>query len=187
MPTNRSDPIVQVGHPVLRQKAQEIPLADIPTPRIQAIIQRMREVLAAEPHGAALAAPQIGVPLRIFVVSHRILSEQDQQSSVDMVCINPRIIKQARKKVRMDEGCLSVRGVYGYTRRSPQVTIEAYNERGERFVRGAGGILAQAFQHEIDHLNGILFIDHAEELWEVSEDSEGAASPEEPPSSSNTS
>jgi len=166
-----SDPIVQIGHPVLRERAQEVPIEEITSPRIQSILKRMKEILAAEPHGAALAAPQIGVPLRIFVVSHRILEQKEGgPPPQDLVCINPRIIKLARKKVRMDEGCLSVRGVYGYALRSPRATVEAYNERGERFVRGAGGILAQAFQHEIDHLNGILFVDHALELWEVPDD-----------------
>lgn len=165
-----SDPIVQVGDPVLRAQAREVPVGDITTPRIQRIIRQMKEVLAAEPNGAAIAAPQIGVSLRIFVISRRILTRPDgTPASDDLVCVNPRIIKQARRKVKMDEGCLSVRGVYGYTLRAPRATIEAYNERAEKFVRGASGLLAQAFQHEIDHLNGTLFIDHALEVWEVPE------------------
>ncbi len=168
---NRADPIVQVGDPVLRQVAQPIPLEDIATPRIQSIIARMKEVLAKEPNGAALAAPQIGVSLRLFIVSRSVLpSRNDAPPQDDLVCINPRITASDRRREQMDEGCLSVRGVYGTTLRAPRVTIEAYNEKGERFVRTATGILAQAFQHEIDHLNGILFIDHAVDLWKVEEE-----------------
>jgi len=67
----------------------------------------------------------------------------------------------------VDEGCLSVRGIYGNIERSKNATIKAYDENGNKFVRGAGGLLAQAFQHECDHLEGTLFIDNAKETWKV--------------------
>ena len=67
----------------------------------------------------------------------------------------------------MDEGCLSVRGVYGTTKRHERVTVRARNQDGTKFERGGGGIMAQIFEHEIDHLNGILFIDHAEHLIQI--------------------
>ena len=70
----------------------------------------------------------------------------------------------------MEEGCLSVRYAYGKVYRSERATIEAYDEEGNKFSRGAGGILAQIFQHETDHLNGILFIEKAEQLEEISEE-----------------
>jgi peptide deformylase len=67
----------------------------------------------------------------------------------------------------MDEGCLSVRGVYGTTKRHERVTLSAFDTDGKKFQRSAGGLMAQIFEHEIDHLNGILFIDHAERLVDL--------------------
>jgi peptide deformylase len=163
--------IVQVGTPVLRATAAEVPVRDIPSPHVQRILVEMEEVLNAEPDGAALAAPQIGVPLRIFILSRRIFGKADTEGASDAhahyVFINPRIVKRSRRKERMDEGCLSVRGKYGTIKRATNVTVEAYDERGIKFTRGAGGLMAQAFQHETDHLDGTLFIDKAEELWDV--------------------
>ncbi|MBI3888666.1 peptide deformylase [Candidatus Nomurabacteria bacterium] len=80
--------------------------------------------------------------------------------------INPKISKLSRDKVWVPEGCLSVRWLYGKTYRSTKATIAAYNENGKKFTRGASGLLAQIFQHETDHLNGILFIDHAIDIKE---------------------
>jgi peptide deformylase len=120
--------------------------------------------------GIGLAAPQIGLPLRIFILSKRVFKRENEDAPdhrAHYVYINPKIIKRSRRKERMDEGCLSVRGKYGTIARSTNVTVEAYDEFGIKFTRGAGGLLAQAFQHETDHLEGTLFIDHAEELWDV--------------------
>jgi len=163
--------IVQVGTEVLRRHAEEVPVADIGSARIQAILRDMKEALDVEPDGAALAAPQIGVPLRIFIISERVFGpeskHEDAGKETRFVFINPVIKKKSRKKAVMDEGCLSVRGKYGTVKRYTNATVEAYDEQGNKFIRGAGGLLAQAFQHEIDHLNGTLFIDHATETWDV--------------------
>ena len=86
----------------------------------------------------------------------------------DLVFINPVLTKMSKEKKWMEgEGCLSVRWVYGKVQRSTKVTIRAYDEFGRAFERGAGGLLAHIFQHEVDHLNGILFIDTAKDLEEV--------------------
>ncbi len=163
--------IVQVGDDVLRKKAEKVPISDIDSPKIKKILSDMKKALDAEPDGAALAAPQIGVPLRIFILSSRVFGpESDRVSSgapIPLVYINPVIIRKSGKKTLMDEGCLSVRGKYGNVKRSKNATIEAYDEHANKFTRGAGGLLAQAFQHETDHLNGTLFIDSAEDVWEV--------------------
>ena len=90
--------------------------------------------------------------------------------TADLVFINPEIVKASKEKKEVDEGCLSVRWLYGKVRRSARVTLRAYNEKGERIERGASGLLAQIFQHEVDHLNGILFTDKAKEVWEMSEE-----------------
>lgn len=162
--------IVQVGTPVLRNIAEPVPIKEITSDRIQEILRDMEETLQAEPDGAALAAPQIGISLRIFILSKRVFRREHEDTSdhkAHYVYINPKIIKRSRRKERMDEGCLSVRGKYGTISRATNATVEAYDEHGVKFTRGAGGLLAQAFQHETDHLEGTLFIDRAEELWDV--------------------
>jgi len=163
--------IVQVGDGVLREVASEVPVEEITSPKIQGIIKDMEDALAAEPDGAALAAPQIGVPLRIFVLSRRVFGHDSDHEAASkdphFVFINPKITKRSSRKGLIDEGCLSVRGRYGTIKRHTNATVEAYDEHGKKFSRGAGGLLAQAFQHETDHLDGKLFIDGAKELWEV--------------------
>ena len=101
--------------------------------------------------------------MRMFIVSPHIFEAVDRQISdpADLVFINPKIIKQSKKTAFLDEGCFSVRWWYGQVKRSKNITIEAYNKNGEKKVWGAGGLLAQVFQHEIDHLDGILFSDKA--------------------------
>jgi peptide deformylase len=165
--------IVQVGEKVLRTVAQEIPITEIRGEKIQSILKMMKETLSAEPDGAALAAPQVGLPLRIFILAERVFTPHTQDETEgpkkgpNLVYINPVIRKRSKTKRAMDEGCLSVRGKYGTIVRSTNVTIEAYDEHGVKFTRGAGGLMAQAFQHETDHLNGALFIDTAQDVWEV--------------------
>ena len=80
------------------------------------------------------------------------------------VFINPKVTKISKKKQTVKEGCLSVTGVFGVMTRAEKVTVEACNEKGEKFTRGASGLLAQIFQHEMDHLNGVLFTDTATDL-----------------------
>jgi peptide deformylase len=186
--------IVSEGHPALRAMSEEIPLSEISTPKIQDLIADMKKALASQEDGIGLAAPQIGVPLRIFIVSKKIFSahtdiNKQQANSVqeadgatdsenknqksptkidDLVFINPVLTNESKEKKWMEgEGCLSVRWVYGKVKRSTKVTIRAYDEQGRVFERGAGGLLAHIFQHEIDHLNGVLFIDKAKDLEEV--------------------
>jgi peptide deformylase len=163
--------IVQVGDGVLRQVAAEVPIADITSPKIQGILKDMEATLSVEPDGAALAAPQIAVPLRIFVLSRRVFAEDSEHEAASkdphFIFINPVITKRSKHKKTLEEGCLSVRGRYGTIIRHSNVTVRAYDEHGKLFSRGAAGLLAQAFQHECDHLDGTLFIDKAKETWEV--------------------
>ena len=100
--------------------------------------------------------------MQIFIVSKKVVP----RASDDLVFINPKITKFSKKKKMMEEGCLSVRWIYGNVERSTNVTLEAYDENGEKVTRGAGGLLAHIFQHEVDHLNGILFIDKAVDTFE---------------------
>lgn len=159
--------IVQEPNSVLRDIAAPVALSDIPSSRIREIIARMKEALAEQDDGVAIAAPQIGESLRIFVVSKKASKKFERDSTF----INPEIIKLGRKKQELTEGCLSVRWKYGMVKRSTTATVRARNEHGNEFVMNGSGLLAQIFQHEVDHLNGILFIDTAKEIEEFHPDS----------------
>lgn len=163
--------IVQRDDKVLRQDAKPVPVSEITSPKIQKIISEMSEALGGQRDGIAIAAPQIGVSLRIFVVSGSLLKQADKNYSgeaTNLVFINPEILKLSKEKREMEEGCLSVRWLYGKVKRSTRVTLRAYNEKGQKIERGASGLLAQIFQHEVDHLGGTLFTDKAEQVWEMS-------------------
>ncbi len=163
---------------ILRAIAKEVPIAEIKTAKIQTIVKEMKEALASQDDGVAIAAPQIGYSLRIFVVSGRV-GEMEFESKptseevkvkipiIDSVYINPVIKKASKEKHFVEEGCLSVRYLYGQVKRSKKATIEAYDESGKKISRGGSGLMAQIFQHETDHLNGILFIDKAKDIEEI--------------------
>jgi peptide deformylase len=159
--------IVQDGDPVLREIAKPVPEEMFSTIELAQILKDMEDALDKEPDGVAIAAPQIGVSYRIFLVRHdrMVMTPDGKPLPPDTgVFINPEIVSTSRRREEMPEGCLSVRGVYGTTYRHEKATVRARRYEGEVVVRGAGGILAQAFQHEIDHLDGMLFIDHAVDL-----------------------
>lgn len=164
--------IVQDGAPVLRRVAVELPERLFGSAELSALIRAMSELIAREPDGVALAAPQVGISWRLFIVrADRALpppaeGEPARAAQVE-VYINPKILRTSRRRRRADEGCLSVRGVYGTTTRHERVTLSARDQDGRAFERGAGGLLAQIFEHEMDHLNGGLFIDHAENLIKI--------------------
>ena len=130
----------------------------------------MKQVLIDQDDAVAVAAPQIGEQLRIFVVSGKVFipdyphNEEGLETPSDLVCINPEITSLSKKKQKVLEGCLSVRWIYGNTLRSTRATIRALDENGKPFTRGGSGLIAQIFQHEMDHLNGILFIDSATDM-----------------------
>ena len=156
--------IIEKGNPVLETVAQELSLAEISSPKIQKLIKDMKETLHAISDGVGLAAPQVGQSYKIFIVSKRVLEKNKKAGEVvdDLVCINPKIIKSSKtKKWLAGEGCLSVRWYYGKVLRSTHVSLEYMDESGKKVTRGAGGILAHIFQHEVDHLEGELFIDKA--------------------------
>lgn len=160
--------IVQNSEPVLRKKADKVPLSQIGGDKINRVITYMKEVLASQEDGIAIAAPQISESLRIFIVSGKMWAKEDEEViPPDKIFINPEITKKSKKKADMDEGCLSVRGKYGKVKRSTTATIKAYDENGKSFVYTGQGLLAQIFQHETEHLDGILFIDTATDLQKV--------------------
>jgi peptide deformylase len=160
--------ILQIGEKILQEEAGKVPVSDISSSEVPKIIKEMVKVLSDEEDGVAIAAPQIGYSKRIFVVSPKVFksAEDENTSDQNLVYINPKITSLSREKELMNEGCLSVRWKYGKVKRSKKVSVEAYDENGKKFKRGASGLLAQIFQHEIDHLDGILFVDKAKDLRE---------------------
>jgi peptide deformylase len=166
--------IIQNPNDILRQEAQKISIADISSKEIQEIISDMKSVLGKEQYGVAIAAPQVGESLRLFVVAGRVFAarkseEYDPKVHKACVYINPKIRSISKKEVELQEGCLSVRGKWGTVPRKERTSIEAYDERGKKFSYGASGLLAQIFQHELDHLNGVLYIDKAIKVWDDEE------------------
>lgn len=169
--------IVQTEDKVLRKIAKEIPMANITKPKVQQVIADMSEALDSQYDGVAIAAPQIGESLRLFVVSGKIFDDEFingnspvrhyKRKTPNIVFINPVFKKMSKDRKLMMEGCLSVRPLYGKVRRATRVTVEAYDEHGKKFTKEGSGLLAHIFQHEMDHLEGVLFIDKAKELQEI--------------------
>lgn len=155
--------IIQSPHATLRSIAKEVTQKQIKSGEIKKITEQMKESLRNEDDGVAIAAPQIDVPLRIFVVSKKVLPKAKD----DVVFINPVITKLGKKKEMVSEGCLSVRWKYGMVKRSLTATVRAINMEGNEFVTSGKGLLAQIFQHETDHLNGVLFIDKAVDVEDI--------------------
>lgn len=176
--------IVQNGDPVLRKVAQEVPIAEISKPKIQKILKDMAFALHSQEDGVAIAAPQIGISMRIFLVSGRIFEDdfirgakstkipETKTPHKDLVFINPVFKKISKDRKLMAEGCLSVRPLYGKVRRATKATMEAYDENGKKFTKSGTGLLAHIFQHETDHLDGILFIDKARDIHESTSEKE---------------
>lgn len=174
----------ETKNPALREKAREIPVADIGGKKIRSLIADMKALLAKEEYGVALAACQVGEPLKLFIVSGRAMARgmrnspdepgiQPPETSDDAVppppdevYINPEFVKIAKKKTEKHEGCLSIRDKWGMVPRAEKASVRAYNENGVRFTRGASGFLAHIFQHEMDHLEGILYTEKATELYD---------------------
>ncbi|TSC68764.1 MAG: peptide deformylase [Parcubacteria group bacterium Gr01-1014_66] len=190
--------IVKIPNPVLRHTAKEVKLEDITLPAIQKLIMRMQETLRITPDGVGLAAPQIGKSLRIFIISEeaeeidradareRTLSEYEKRKRAEeqgqksekpyeerpwkyYVFINPKVKKVSKKKLSGPEGCLSVPQKYGTVERAEKIIVEAYDETAKKFTRGSSRFFARVMQHELDHLDGILFVDKVSEWIAVSQ------------------
>ncbi len=157
--------VVKYGDPVLRKKGAKI---EAITPEISQLIADMFETMKVA-HGVGLAAQQIGRALQLTVIDVRGVKdrpsqlwlagqEADVESFMPLVLVNP-IVRPTGGRVSGPEGCLSFPDIFGPIERSAEVEVTAQNERGESYSFKAGGLLARAIQHEVDHLNGVLFID----------------------------
>ena len=158
-------PVVRYGDPVLRKKGAKI---ESITPEIQQLVADMFETMK-HAHGIGLAAQQVGRALQLTTIDLRGVKdrpsrlwlagqEADVESFMPLVLINP-VVRPVGTRASGPEGCLSFPDIFGEIERTAEAEVTAQNERGESFSFKAGGLLARAIQHEVDHLNGILFID----------------------------
>ncbi|MFH0755587.1 MAG: peptide deformylase [bacterium] len=172
---NQKIEILQKENPILRKMSFAIPINKIKTLNIKKNILLLKTIINNQYDAAAISAVQINKPIRLFLISKKVFSCERSEAiqkkikiKNDLIFINPKIIKISKNKQLLEEGCLSVKYVYGKVLRPEKVSIEAYDETGKKFSRGFSGLLAQIVQHEIDHLNGILFIDKAIDIQKIS-------------------
>lgn len=160
--------IVQVGNPVLRQRARPLGVAEIRSREIQKLIESMRACMHEAP-GVGLAAPQVGLALQLAVIEDREeyhkdvqqaqLQERERRPVPFHVIVNPAIEEIGGEKAEFFEGCLSLSGYSALVARARAVRVACLDERGQHQVIEASGWYARILQHEIDHLNGTLYID----------------------------
>jgi peptide deformylase len=149
-------PMVRADNPLLRKKSKKVKRFGR---ALQNLIDDMVETMHAV-HGLGLAAPQIGVSQQVIVIQLP-EDEEDPQSGKLYVLCNPEIVKTAGEE-ESEEGCLSVPGFVGDVRRAAVVTVKGLDRHGKKIRIKAEGLLARAFQHEIDHINGALYIDRVD-------------------------
>ncbi|MEK7665474.1 MAG: peptide deformylase [Patescibacteria group bacterium] len=148
-------PILKHPTKSLHQRSVEITTEELLQPDTQTFIDNMLDSLKAEKSGVGIASPQVGTNKRIIVVDH---------DGERRVYVNPRITSTSSRTVEFEEGCLSVPNVWGIVRRFKKVHVKALDRKGKKIELKVAGFDAIIFQHEIDHLDGILFIDRAERL-----------------------
>ena len=149
-------PILIAPQPILRAKARPVTAAD--ADRVRALVPQMMAAMYAAP-GIGLAAPQVGAPLRLAVVD---LMADDKPAPIHLV--NPEIVRVGEEWVTREEGCLSLPGQYADVARPGRVAVRYHDLEGARREIEAEGLLAACLQHEIDHLDGVLFVDHLSAL-----------------------
>jgi peptide deformylase len=160
--------IVQVGNPILRQRARPLSVAEIRSREIQKLIESMRTCMHEAP-GVGLAAPQLGLALQLAViedreeyhkeVSEELLRERERRPVPFHAIINPVLEPMGEEKAEFFEGCLSLSGFTALVPRARAVRVTCLDERGDPKIIEASGWYARILQHEIDHLNGALYVD----------------------------
>lgn len=151
------------GNPILREPTRSVSLEEISSPEVQELIANLRHTVDHAYAGVGLAAPQVGAPLAIARIAIKPTKLRPNRQPFDQVIINPEIIETHGRRIRRWEGCLSFGSganiPYGETWRWREVTAKFLNESGEEVITRLGGLAAHVYQHEVDHLNGILFTD----------------------------
>lgn len=162
--------VLKMGHPTLRVKAQPISQKEILSTEFKELVADMFETMEAE-DGIGIAAPQIGVSKQVAIVGvpkdnprYPEVEEEDPEVDFDiLVVINPTITVIDDTKSGFWEGCLSVPGLRGYVERPSKIKVEFTDMEGNTQVQEASGFAATVFQHELDHLDGVLYVDHVED------------------------
>ncbi len=158
--------IATLPEPVLRRKARNVTTFD---KNLQTLIDDMIETMREAP-GVGLAAPQVGVSERVIVVEYYENEEaeeaEDETRKKVWVMLNPEIVKASEEKVIGVEGCLSIPTLVGEVERHAAVQVKGLNRRGQPMRVKAQGWLARIFQHEVDHINGVVFTDRAAKVWQ---------------------
>lgn len=160
--------VIKLPHPTLRRKAHKV--VDFNSD-LQALFEDMIDTMRDEP-GVGLAAPQVNISQRLIVVEYPIDDSIPDAEPKIFVLVNPTITNQSEEKVKGVEGCLSVPNLFGEVERSQSITITGQNQFGKKTTINAQGWLARIFQHEVDHLNGVLFVDRTNVLYEPEDISE---------------
>jgi peptide deformylase len=169
--------IIGPDNPVLRRKARPVEASALNDPAMQRLIDDMIETMREAP-GVGLAAPQVAVGQRLAVIEYGDELPEDAPPGTPeppkrlWVIVNPEIVDRSTELVEGAEGCLSLPGYAGTVMRHQAVTVKALNRRGQPIKIKAKDWLARIFQHEIDHLDGVLYIDRASKVWRVQEDEE---------------
>jgi peptide deformylase len=163
--------IVTLPEPVLRRKAHVVTRFD---KNLQTLVNDMVETMRDAP-GVGLAAPQIGLSERLIVVEYYEREEDEEKEGAPKkvwAVVNPEIVKASEEKLLGVEGCLSIPNLVGEVERHAVVHVKGLNRHGKQVKLKAEGWLARIFQHEIDHLNGILFTERATRVWQPSQEVE---------------
>ena len=155
--------VSRMGHPVLRQRATEIPPAQMQSPSMQRLIDDMIETMI-DYEGIGLAAPQVFEPLRLIVLGNPDADPQDEAAIPLTVLFNPQFTAQSSECLDAWEGCLSIPQLRGVVPRSAAVEVRGYDREGSAVALEAEGLFARVLQHEIDHLDGVLFLDRMADL-----------------------
>ena len=157
----------QFGDPILRAGSQKVFAADIQSQKVQDIIKRLKFILSSKNLGVGLAAPQIGIDLRIAVICIQPTAHRPKVEPFEMTMINPDIIETFGNRRAMWEGCISGgdgrASMFAQTRRYDKIKLKYLDEKAKSHTVLLHGLAAQVAQHETDHLNGILFVDHVKD------------------------
>ncbi len=157
--------VVKLPTPVLRRKAHKVTDFGKDT---QNLIDDMIETMRDEP-GVGLAAPQVNISLQLIVIEYPEDDSVEEPKPKVFVMANPKIIARSEETVMGIEGCLSVPNLFGEVERTQEIVVQGLNRHGKKQKIHAKGWLARIFQHEMDHLNGVLFVDVAEKLYQPEE------------------
>jgi peptide deformylase len=162
-------PVIKMPDPMLRRKAHKVEKFDQP---LRILVEDMIQTMREEP-GVGLAAPQINISSRLIVVEYPLDDQVEDAKPALFVFANPEIIEKSTETEFGVEGCLSVPELLGEVERNTKIVISGFDQFGKRQTISASGWLARIFQHEIDHIDGILFVDRARKIWKPEPEESG--------------